>query len=536
MARRKAVSEPLHRLLSRWTPNTTSVGRSSPAKEAIFAGKLDRAQELDVFPGEASRGPGILETARQQWLNGDWEGLSKLTQPAMEGLREKAVLALVVGSAWQQLNDHDKARQFIVLARKWGAEESLIAKILLAGVHSTLGRAAAICGNERQAINHFRHAILSGPDELQQLSLRRCKQETADIKKKIASSLLPAQPPIFIHSLWRAGSTYVFNAFRREEAKYWAYQEPLHEVALRADETSPRILDGISSEHLAYLRHPLLARPYFYELSETYASWQGLIAKPMILASYFGAEGTDDLVVAYFEALIRAAPHRAVIQECRTSQRIPILKASLGGVHLYLSRNPWDQWYSYFTHPNFLATLQVLLSADNLPPPVEKLRVLVGHERYIGTSIEDELAFYCGKPLSGRQSYMVFFMLWSLGLLAGRSHADLIIDMDEMTISPPYRKHIFGELLKLGVDGVDFSDCSMPRSVYSDSDWEFFEGAQGEVRQILEEFKYSDVELGFIDSKLQACRLSNDDVDRKALVTGLARLRQIITGDQRFTK
>jgi len=40
--------------------------------------------------------------------------------------------------------------------------------------------------------------------------------------------------PIYIHSLFRAGSTYLFHVFRRSKAGYWCYQEPLHEVAFIA--------------------------------------------------------------------------------------------------------------------------------------------------------------------------------------------------------------------------------------------------------------------------------------------------------------
>jgi hypothetical protein len=35
--------------------------------------------------------------------------------------------------------------------------------------------------------------------------------------------------PIFVHSLFRSGSTYLFEVFRRSPDGYWCYQEPLNE-------------------------------------------------------------------------------------------------------------------------------------------------------------------------------------------------------------------------------------------------------------------------------------------------------------------
>ena len=35
--------------------------------------------------------------------------------------------------------------------------------------------------------------------------------------------------PIFVHSVFRSGSVYIFNVFRRSKYKYYSLQEPLHE-------------------------------------------------------------------------------------------------------------------------------------------------------------------------------------------------------------------------------------------------------------------------------------------------------------------
>jgi hypothetical protein len=35
--------------------------------------------------------------------------------------------------------------------------------------------------------------------------------------------------PIFVHSIFRRASIYIFNVFRRSKYKYYSFQEPLHE-------------------------------------------------------------------------------------------------------------------------------------------------------------------------------------------------------------------------------------------------------------------------------------------------------------------
>ena len=35
--------------------------------------------------------------------------------------------------------------------------------------------------------------------------------------------------PIFVHSIFRSSSTYIFNVFRRSKYKYYSFQQPLHE-------------------------------------------------------------------------------------------------------------------------------------------------------------------------------------------------------------------------------------------------------------------------------------------------------------------
>lgn len=101
----------------------------------------------------------LLERARTQWQFGDWESLALLQREIIEDHPERAQLALFAAAGYLQTNNIREARQMIFLVREWGGCNKLISRILVAGVHNTLGRAFAIDGLQSRALNHFENAI-----------------------------------------------------------------------------------------------------------------------------------------------------------------------------------------------------------------------------------------------------------------------------------------------------------------------------------------------------------------------------------------
>jgi FkbM family methyltransferase len=102
----------------------------------------------------------LWDQSQMQWQFGDWESLGQLDVSLMENHPRRSHLALLVACACQQLNDHRAAARFVNQAAEWGCEWKLIARLLLAGVHHTLGRAAAINREERRSFRHFSSAVL----------------------------------------------------------------------------------------------------------------------------------------------------------------------------------------------------------------------------------------------------------------------------------------------------------------------------------------------------------------------------------------
>ena len=258
------------------------------------------------------------------------------------------------------------------------------------------------------------------------------------------------QSPIFIHSLFRAGSTYLFNVFRRSDVGYWCYQEPLHEMALFSRDEPEQLLKGFGENEMRLNRHPLMDIPYFQELYDTWPAWKEALSAFAVYNGYF-APPNADIGIPFWRALIDVAQGRPVLQECRTAGRIGVIKDQLGGYHIYLWRNPWDQWWSYKVTPYFDVVNQIIINAPYSPPAVHALRAALGFEAYAGDDLGEALAHFSAKPLTSEESYLVFYLLWCLGLQAGAKHAHLMLNIDRLSDSPTYRGKMQAHLAKAGI-------------------------------------------------------------------------------------
>ncbi len=100
----------------------------------------------------------LLDRARTQWLLGDRQGLIRIPWQAIENHPERAELALLTAAGHAQLGSMDPARRFVSLARDWGCRRNLMARVLIAGVYDSLGRAAALLDQDARARKHYEYA------------------------------------------------------------------------------------------------------------------------------------------------------------------------------------------------------------------------------------------------------------------------------------------------------------------------------------------------------------------------------------------
>lgn len=104
----------------------------------------------------------LLERSRTQWQFGDWENLAQLSRDTLQHHPDRAKLALLAAAGLLQKGENSAARQFVRLAQDWGCNKKLISQILVAGVYNSLGRVAAVGGQEQRALGHFESAVATG--------------------------------------------------------------------------------------------------------------------------------------------------------------------------------------------------------------------------------------------------------------------------------------------------------------------------------------------------------------------------------------
>jgi len=130
--------------------------RKAPAKPPVV--ELETGPEPTLVPYDEN----LLERARTQWQFGDWQSLARLDRDTLQHHPDRAKLALLAAAGRLQTGQVAEARQFIRLAQDWGVGKKLISQILIAGVHNSLGRAAAIGNQQQRALQHFENAITIG--------------------------------------------------------------------------------------------------------------------------------------------------------------------------------------------------------------------------------------------------------------------------------------------------------------------------------------------------------------------------------------
>lgn len=104
----------------------------------------------------------LLERARTQWQFGEWQSLAQLSRDTLQHHPDRAKLALLAAAGRLQTGQDAEAKAYIRLAQDCGVSKKLISQILIAGVHNSIGRAAAVGNQQHRALQHFENAIAIG--------------------------------------------------------------------------------------------------------------------------------------------------------------------------------------------------------------------------------------------------------------------------------------------------------------------------------------------------------------------------------------
>lgn len=99
----------------------------------------------------------LLENAYREWLSGDWQALSKLDIETIRQHSDRAELALLSAAGKIQTKQINEAHTCMLQAKRWGASKDSIAKILISGIQTNLGRAALLTREKEKADFFFKN-------------------------------------------------------------------------------------------------------------------------------------------------------------------------------------------------------------------------------------------------------------------------------------------------------------------------------------------------------------------------------------------
>ncbi len=283
--------------------------------------------------------------------------------------------------------------------------------------------------------------------------------------------------PIFIHSLWRTGSTYLFSKFR-ENDKYYCFYEPLYEGL--ASNTKERLQNLSDAESLEKLHHPKIDKALTFEFPlELVEDSKDVFRVPNfdISLAYdkyilVDIQSCEQLKL-YIQSLIDFAVEKGkvpVFQFCRTTLRQEWFKKNFPeSDNLYLRRSHRDQWesiLSFSENSNYFLTVLFLILCKyrNLITFRPFIKLLGDHRIpnapvYAGKHISEEFGFYekLAYSFSLEEKYKIFYYFHKMADREGEKIGNTVtIDKLSDTNSE------YNETYSATYD-IDLKDCSVKK-------------------------------------------------------------------------
>lgn len=290
--------------------------------------------------------------------------------------------------------------------------------------------------------------------------------------------------PIFIHALFRTGSSYLWDKFRRSR-DHVAFYEPLHEELAYM---RPHNLAEFRQRHRLDSRHRLSGPGWLFQEFESRlaAAKAGVRGYRRDFAYYHYANNTSvDGFKSYIDDLLATDPSRQVVlQMNRSALRQRWFGANYPHAHsVYLLRNPRNQWASYLASiqgeaRGFSRNDAIIAGMNkyrNLLRPLNRL-VWLHHSRPQGNFFAIYDAVFDLYSPSDR--YTIFYYLWLQSLLEAAATGAFIVDMDSVAENPFARMRA-ESFFELRGAQLDLSDLNM--TSYSEA---FFPLSAAEMDEI----------------------------------------------------
>ncbi len=158
------------------------VARPAVAEPPAAGAAAAPADLIDPAAAPDIAEPLTLARAKGQWLVGDWQALADLPDELIEGHPARDRVALLSACANLQLDRRTRAEARLRSALGWGCNPQLAARLLVSGVHNSLGRAAALRQDAPAIERHFGQALsLTGDADARPAAQTRAVREMSSL-------------------------------------------------------------------------------------------------------------------------------------------------------------------------------------------------------------------------------------------------------------------------------------------------------------------------------------------------------------------
>lgn len=277
--------------------------------------------------------------------------------------------------------------------------------------------------------------------------------------------------PVFIHSLFRTGSTYLWNRLRKEPG-LCAYYEPFHPElkSVNVDNFKPWRDDGAATDSM---NHPRLDSPYLEEFRPLLGREKRGV--PLYRQDFAFADfcRRDDHPAQkqYLDSLIAAArPRRAVLQFNRSALRGEWFRRQYpGALQLYLVRHPDHQFHSQVSLKAYLGmdtffVMDLMAAALNRhTPEFAPLNRVIPLPCYLSSNFAVQRRFYSriATVFTREERYALFYYLWFSALVEHLGHPGDLLSIDALSLDPSYRKSVENRLSCFVNSPVEFPDAAV---------------------------------------------------------------------------
>ncbi len=279
--------------------------------------------------------------------------------------------------------------------------------------------------------------------------------------------------PVFLHGMWRSGSTYIWSRFRACPDTYCFY-EPLNYGLNRL--TRKRITRD-TPERAAANSHPALSQPYFAEYAPLLKFPKGVKAfrKRMSYNNFVLPEDSaDNRLRRYISRLIdyATAQNRTPVLGFNASDlRVGWMNRQFRPVSIHISRDPLAVWASYRRfmaegNYTFFTAWMLIIEKNRYHPLFAPLAAQLHLRRRSKVLTENPKDFYRAAldAMSPADSYRVVFWLWLASTLHALGQCVGFIDMDRAG-EPGYAQTCADMVAgKCGLN-VTFEDFRAPAAV-----------------------------------------------------------------------